>query len=154
MTKTLLLVLASVSIALLSAYAIYLQLKLRGKRQQQAQLKQQIEVQLTQFKYDTREDIRFIAQAMLEQQCELTEGVIRIYHLLTRIDLDAWHTNELEHTRNYYHICAQMPILEDYKQQSKQQKRQQDRQRNKLEQQHQQAVLTEMQWLKNYITAE
>ncbi len=148
-----LLIFAALSIIILGVYALYLQFKLKQKRQQQIQQKQQAEINLLEFKRRTIADILFIAKAMQQQQCELTEGVLRVYHLLVRIDEAAWHSSMLTHTRHYYCQCKDMPILEGYKKLSNQQKYQQDCLRIELERTESQNVLAEMQDLIEYLSA-
>lgn len=138
-----------VIITLLASYALYLQVKLKKQKTKQSQVKHEAQAKLAAFEKDLIKDIRFIANAMIEKQCDLTEGVLRLQNLICRLDERIWSDTNLEQTQAYYTHCADMPILEAYKQQTKQQKMQQDLKRIKLESQYEQSVLKEMHWLKN-----
>lgn len=145
-----LIVLALAIIGLLGAYALYLQIKLKQHKTKLAQEELEAQAKLLEFQQNLIEDIRFIAQAMIQKQCDLTEGVLRIHNLINRLDENIWNHPQLKQTQLYYTQCADMPILEAYKQQTKQQKMQQDLKRVKLEQQYEQNILKEMNWLNTH----
>lgn len=141
--------LAIAIISLLAGYALYLQLKLKKQKDKQSQAQHEAQAKLAAFEKDLIQDIRFIANAMIEKQCDLTEGVLRLQNLICRLDERIWKDISLEQTQAYYTHCADMPILEAYKQQTRQQKMRQDLKRIKLENEYEQSVLKEMHWLKN-----
>lgn len=145
-----LIILALTIIGLLGAYALYLQIKLKQHKTKLAQEEQEAQAKLLEFQQNLIEDIRFIAKAMIQKQCDLTEGVLRVHNLINRLDENIWNNPQLKQTQLYYAQCSDMPILEAYKQQTKQQKMQQDLKRVKLEQQYEQSILNEMSWLNTY----
>lgn len=141
-------------IAALGAYAFHLTRKVK-RAQQQAQQKQQQEAasaayNLRQKQLELVTDIRFIARSVLAQQCEITEGVLRIHYLMSGLDPDAWQLPELETLRKHYQATHTMPILKDYKALAKKEQFKLDKQRWALENEHKDAIEKELNWLVTY----
>ena len=123
--------------------------------EQQAQQQQQDEEaaaahNLRQKQLELVTDIRFVARSVIAQQCEITEGVLRIHYLISGLDPDAWQLPELKTLRTHHDQTREMPILDAYKQLPKKEQFKLDKQRWTLEQQHKEAIEKELNWLVNY----
>ena len=77
------------------------------------------EQKLRERQLDLLEDIRFIARSVLAEQCEITEGVMRIHYLLTGLDSATWQRDELATLREHQRATCGMPIMDAYKALSK-----------------------------------
>lgn len=153
-TKTILFILAVLIIAALAGYAFFLQREVK-KKQQEAIAADTAERELAQQNLDKRNnsiisDIRFIAQALMTEQCEVTEGVLRIHHLADVIDTDLMLQPEFSTLHEHFNQCKDMAIKESYKQLSKKQRFRQDNQRFRLEEQNKDGVLKEAELLIKY----
>ena len=153
-TKISLLILAGIIILALSGYAFYLHRQLRNKLAE-AKEKDDEERQLAQDNLDKRNnniiaDIRFIAQSLISEQCEITEGVLRIHHLSDALDIDIMQQQAFSTLHSHFNQCKTMAIKEAYKALSKKERFQQDQQRFRLEESHKDGVLKEAQLMIEY----
>lgn len=146
MNSTILLLLAAaVIVAALAFYAG----KLLWQLQQQTKKRQQDELQYQQKLADKRryltDSIILICRAMLEQQCELSEGALRVWVLLDHLQPDRQPDPVLSYPglHQMYQVVKDMPTHEARKQQSKQQLFQQDKIRLNAEQELKQAILAD-----------
>jgi len=145
--------LISVAVAIilgLSAVAGYYLLKLRNvKQQQNAQILLNRQAWL-----DSQEelagDIRFIAKAMVQQQCEITEGCLRLKVLMDRLDETLQHNTAYQTIQLHYQKTAYMPHHQAYKALNKKQQFKLDQDRFALEEQHRQQILLEAEQLSDY----
>ncbi|MGL5407809.1 MAG: DUF2489 domain-containing protein, partial [Shewanella sp.] len=79
--STAFIILGGIILVGLSGYATYLLLQLKQQRQrQQAELAER-EAKANAKRAQVLGDIRYIATAMLEDRCEMSEGVLRIGRL-------------------------------------------------------------------------
>ena len=127
-----------VGAAIIAALAFYAGkllwlLKQQNERHQQEQLLQQEKV-LEKKRY-LQESIVLISRAMQEQQCELSEGALRLWVLL-----DHWpEENKPDAIQTYpglhqmYQVVKNMPTHQARKDQDKKLTRQQDKQRQQAE---------------------
>lgn len=130
-----LLILGCIIIAGLAFYAgkLLQQVKQQHLRQQQeAELQQQ---KLTEKKLYLQESIVLISRAMLEQQCEFSEGALRLWVLL-----DHWpQADKPDPIQSYpglyqmYLVVKDMPTHQARKEQDKKLTRQQDKLRQQAE---------------------
>ena len=134
----------------LAGYAYYLAVKLHKAKIELLEAQQQAEQKLKDHQQKLINDIQFIARSVLSEQCEITEGVMRLNYLITALDADVWQDSALMTVRQHHGATADMPILEAYKSLSKKQQFELDNQRYKLEESHKTAILKEMQWLASY----
>lgn len=143
-------ILAIIIVAALALYAWRLtrQVKAAEERQQKEQIAAAEALRSKQLELVS--DIHFVARAMLAQQCEVSEGVLRLHHLIQSLDPEVWPMQELSAVRRHYQAIADMPILEAYKQLNKREQFKLDKQRWQLESDNQAAIETELQWLVNY----
>lgn len=143
----------SIGIAIIFGLAFYAwslsqQVKQQEQRQQQDMVK--ADNQLRQKQRELQQDISFVARAVLAEQCDITEGVMRIQYLLSGLDPEVWNRDELTTLRRHYDETKHMPILDDYKKLDKKQQFQLDRQRWTLESEHKTAIEQELHWLVEY----
>lgn len=153
-TKLILLILASLIIFALASYAFHLKRQIKIN-EREAKEKDEAERKLAQKNLNKRNhniigDIRFIAQSILTDQCEITEGVLRIHHLADALDTDIMQQDQFSTLHNHFNACKSMAIKEAYKALSKKQRFQQDKQRYRLEQDNKEQVLKEAQLIKEY----
>ncbi len=150
LTYTLLIIAALIIIAALAYYAWHLTTKVKKLHQAQQEEQAQAELQLRNRQLELLQDIRFIARAVLAEQCEITEGVLRIQYLISALDPDAWQLDELATLRKHHEATSAMPILEAYRALPKKEQFRLDRERWSLEEHHKPAVQRELQWLVSY----
>lgn len=119
----------------------------------------QLKVQQNNRKHKTQqristisESIQTIASAVEQEQCNLSEGTIRIYHLLEGLPVKD-KPDFSDKFPNLYSLYAQikdLPTHQSRKEQSKSETRKQDIQRQTLEAQLETAILQEMTELKTF----
>ncbi len=144
---TLLLALACIIILALLYYAWTLHSQLKRIENEQALAQAAAEQKLRERQLDLLEDIRFIARSVLAEQCEITEGVMRIHYLLTGLDSATWQRDELATLREHQRATCGMPIMDAYKALSKKEQFQVDNERFRLENKNRDALLRELKWL-------
>lgn len=147
-TTVLILVALGTAIILgLAGYAWHLWSKLRVLKEEQSEANRAAEEKIKEFQEELIHDVRFIARAVLEEQCEITEGVIRIHFLISKLDPEVWLNESLSTTRQFYTATLDMPILDAYKALSKQEQFTLDNERFRLEKEHKDAIHKEFKWL-------
>ena len=85
--STALIVLGFIIIVALSSYATFLLLKLKQQKQRQQVAHAEREVAANAKRAQILGDIRYIATAMIEDRCEISEGVVRIGRLFEILSL-------------------------------------------------------------------
>lgn len=118
--------------------SIYLGIVLNQLRIQKAikekALKEYKQKELERQEY-IHDSLRIISLAVVQDQCEISEGCIRIKKLIDEVDMYKEH--EL---LNYFHVAyedfKQFPFLDERKQLTKQERFKQDNQRFMFEEQH------------------
>lgn len=153
-SKIVLLVIATIIVFALATYAFYLQNKVKLLAKEKKD-KDDAERLLAQQNLDKRNnniiaDIRFIAQSLISEQCEMTEAVLRIHHLADALDTDLMLQSQFATIHQHFIACKQMAIKEAYKALSKKLRFQQDQQRFRLEETNNSAVLVEAQLIIDY----
>jgi hypothetical protein len=144
MNIVLLLVAISVVVGLIF-YTGSLLLKLRAQ--------QQLRDQKTQKRIDSiSESIQTIAKALDQQQCNLSEGCIRLFHLLEALPVKNKPDFSLQFSGLYslYHKVKDLPTHETRKLQTKAETKQQDLQREELESQLESQILKDVSVLKTF----
>lgn len=118
-------------------------LKQQNKRQQKAK-NQRIET--------ITESVFTIAKAMEQQQCDLSEGVIRIVNLLDALPLKTPpdFKSKFPHIHALFIEVSGFAILEKRQQLTKAERRKQDIAREQIEAEHETRVLSELEGLKAY----
>ncbi|MGS2720950.1 DUF2489 domain-containing protein [Paraglaciecola aestuariivivens] len=145
MIKTLLLLAAILIIAALSFYAGSLLFKLRNQNRLRALKTQKRIANIT-------ESIQTIASAVDQQQCNLSEGCIRIFHLLESLPVINKPDFSLQFKGVYqlYQEVKSLPTHEARKQQTKAERFKQDLHREALEAELETQILADMQRLKSF----
>jgi hypothetical protein len=134
----------------LSATAAYYLIKLRNVKSQQAQQIQHNKDVWQKHRNELAGDLRFIANSMLQGQCEITEGCLRIKVLMDRLDDELQHKPEFKTIQAHFAQTITMHTHEAYKALSKKEQFKQDKQRFALEQKHKEQVLIEVKTLSEY----
>ncbi|MCL1124428.1 DUF2489 domain-containing protein [Shewanella surugensis] len=136
-------ILGLVIIALLSGYAISLVLKLKQQKLLTKQVQQQQKAANERLE-KLLDNIRYIAQAMLEERCELSEGVMRIAKLFDILGLSSKVALDYPVLFKHYNKIKDHPIKDQRKSLSKQQRMQLDYQRMCSESDLESAILEEV----------
>ena len=145
MLWTIAIIIALIIILALGVYAgrLLFMLKQQNTRQAAARAERTAKI---------KESVILIAKAMEQQQCELSEGAIRICNLLNALPL----TSPPDFREKFPHIHALFiavsgfAVLEARKKLSKQEKRKQDAAREQIESEHETKVLDELPAIKSY----
>ena len=141
---------AIIVVIILSVIAAYYLLKVR---QQQSEHKAIQDKQQEQWRKQYRrlaEDIQFIANAMLQEQCEITEGCMRIKVLMDKLD-DGLHTKpEFQGIQSFFKLTQDMPTHQAYKDLPRQEQFKLDQRRYALEDEHREQILAEAKLLTRY----
>ena len=112
---TALLISGFIIVTALASYATYLILKLR--KQTADKLAKQAELDAShKAKFDEHLDsIRYIAAAMLDDRCELSEGVMRIAKLFGILSMSEQVTNDYPALFKHFAIIESHPIMAERK---------------------------------------
>lgn len=145
-----LILIATIILLALGATATYYTLKLKNVRKEQALQIQQNRAAWQKHREELAADLRFIANAMLQGQCEITEGCLRIKVLMDRLDDELQHKPEFKTIQSHFADTIGMPTHEAYTALSKQEQFKLDRQRYALEEQNKEQVLLEVKTLSQF----
>lgn len=143
--KIALIVLAFAVIAALGTYAGMLLFKLRQQTEKQNAVRQERVDNIS-------ESIEVIAKAMTQQQCEVSEGAIRICNLLAALPIKDKpdYTQQFPFIHTLFVEVSGFAILEDRKKLSKTERRKQDKAREEIEAKHESKVLGELDAISQY----
>lgn len=127
------------------AYQLTSQVKAVEKQQQE-------EATLAASNLRTRQqelinDIHFVARSVLAEQCEITEGVLRVHYLIHALDPETWQLDNLRAIREHHHATSNMPILDTYQKLPRKEQFQLDKKRWQLEADNKTNISTELDWL-------
>ncbi|GAA6133223.1 hypothetical protein NBRC116188_00120 [Oceaniserpentilla sp. 4NH20-0058] len=134
----------------LAATAAYYVIKLRKVQAQQAQQIENNRQAWQKHRDELVSDLRFIANAMVQKQCEITEGCMRLAVLMDRLDDELQHKHQFSTIRAHFSQTAHMPTHEAYKALTRKEKFKLDNQRYALEEQNREQVLNEAKVLLEY----
>lgn len=146
MMNIVLLLVALSIVAGLAFYAGSLLFKLR--------IQQQLRKQKTQQRIDNiSQSIQTIAKALEQQQCNLSEGCIRLFHLLEALPVKDKPDFSQQFTGLYslYEQVKGLPTHEARKAQTKNETKQQDLKREEIEAQLESQILKDVSVLKSYV---
>ena len=143
-------ILGLVIILLLASYAGYLLLKLRHQKSQIAQSLAAKQAAAEAKRDEILGDIRYIAQAMLEDRCELSEGVVRIARLFDRLSLTERIAPDYPMLFSHFELIKDHPIMDARKALPKQQRMKLDLQRMKSEAKLEDGILEEAKQLTTF----
>jgi len=136
-----LLLVGLVIIAVLAAYAIYLQRKVRAKAAEEKEQEEALEKENIDQRRRINQSIQIIAQGALEDQLSLTEASIRIKVLLDSLGLESHITKQYDAFYVLALATDHIPILAQWKALSNKQQRVFEKQRVALEGEHNAAVV-------------
>ena len=145
-----LIIVAVLVIAPLAWYAWSLTRKVHRMEAQQAKEEAEAELQLRKYQEELISDIRFVSRSVLQQQCDITEGVLRLQYLLQGLDPDVWLMDELENLRSHYDATREMPILDAYKALTPKEQFKIDKARITLEHDNRLTIERDLKWLNTY----
>lgn len=100
---------------------------------------------------DLIKDIIFIANSMSQEQCEITEGCMRLVYLINKVDETGQIQSKIPHIYSHYNATLHMPIKDEYKALTRKQQFKIDCERRDLENTNKSAVLSDTQNLANHI---
>lgn len=110
--STALIIIAIVIIIALGAYAASLLLKLKRQTVINQQALDERLAKAEERRQQVLTDIRYIATAMLEERCELSEGVMRIGKLFDALSMTEQVTPLFPQLFTHYNIIGSHPIME------------------------------------------
>ncbi|WP_372931133.1 DUF2489 domain-containing protein [Shewanella putrefaciens] len=110
--STALIVLGFIIIVALSSYATFLLLKLKRQKQRQQVAHAEREVVANAKRAQILGDIRYIATAMIEDRCEISEGVVRIGRLFEILSLSERVAPEFPSLFQHFELIKGHPIME------------------------------------------
>lgn len=148
--NTVLIVIAIIIVVALSAYATQLLLKLKRQTDKNNQILAERQAAAEARKQQILTDIRYIAQAMLEDRCELSEGVMRIGKLFDALSMSERVNSEFPNLFTHYSIIHDHPIKEERKALPKQERMKLDFARMKSEAELNDVILAEAKVLSDY----
>jgi len=148
--STAFIILGGIILVGLSGYATYLLLQLKQQRQrQQAELAER-EAKANAKRAQVLGDIRYIATAMLEDRCEMSEGVLRIGRLFEMLSLSERVAPEFPMLFKHFELIKAHPIMEARQALPKQQRMKLDFVRMKSEAELAHGINDEMKKLAHY----
>nr|WP_153666040.1 DUF2489 domain-containing protein [Shewanella intestini] len=128
----------------MGCYAAYLLLKLKKQTAAYRQANQDRITLANERRESVITDIRYIAVAMLEERCELSEGVMRIGKLFDALSLTEQVTSDYPSLFTHYQLIQSHPIKEERKALPKQQRMKLDFARMKSEAELETTILQEV----------
>ncbi|MEW9797867.1 DUF2489 domain-containing protein [Alteromonas sp. CYL-A6] len=148
MLWTVLIILGVLIILALGIYAGKLLFMLKAQNDRQEAARQTRIVRI-------KESIITITMAMEQQQCDLSEGAIRVVNLLDALPLKAppAYDQQFPHIHNLFVAISGFPILEARQRLTKQERRKQDREREQIESEHETRVLGELAAIRDFCNA-
>lgn len=150
MFPTWLLVIAGLIILVLALTAAYFWLKVSRQQKNQRQLQAEQQTALMEKRRNIATDIQFIANAMLEGQCEITEGSIRIASLMKALDTELIQQPEFSAIFALYQNSRQLATHQAYQELSAKERLRQDKIRLTLEDDYSEQILREAKILVSY----
>lgn len=153
MSNSLLITLSVVAFIVIAALAGVAAYYVWQVKKQNAQLKEEQEAQKKAWrekKEELAKDIRFIAHSMVQQQCEITEGCMRIKVLMDHLDGDLQFKPEFKTIQQVFSLTSDMPTHQAYKDLNRKEQFKLDNKRYKIEDEHRELVLAEAKTLVNY----
>jgi hypothetical protein len=128
-----LIILALAIIATLAITAGYYLFKVRQvTRQEDLQSKENQQAWLL-HRNNLIKDIHFIANSMTQEQCEITEGCMRLEYLIGKVDDSEQIRASFSHIYGHFNATAHMPIKDAYQSLSKKEQFKLDKERSRLE---------------------
>jgi hypothetical protein len=140
----------AVIVFVLATYLGFLLNKIRIQKKIQELNEKEIELLRSEREQSIKESIRILARAVINKQCEVSEGCLRIKKLLELIELDI-NTTEIAPIETVYDEIKDFAYLDARDALTKQEKFSQDKQRFAIENKHQDAVVKACEGLLSYL---
>lgn len=122
--------------------------------QHQAQMQQQLEQQRAQNEQERldyiHESLNIIAAAVVDEQCPITEGCIRMAVLLDNLPLDCDTKHRFSVVFEVYNATRHIPTHSNWKALQRKERRQFEKEMWSLEQKHNDAVMEVMAYVKTH----
>lgn len=153
MSSTLLITLSVVAFIIIAALGGIAAYYVWQVKKQNAQLKAEQEAQKKAWrekKEELAKDIKFIANSMVQDQCEITEGCLRIKVLMDHLDGDLQFKPEFKAIQQVFTLTSDMPTHKAYKELPRKEQFKLDKKRYKIEDEHRELVLAEAHALVSY----
>ncbi len=138
---TLLILVGSLVIIGLAAYAMYLQVQLRHQKAERQAQAEQLAADLEERREHYRNSIRVLASAIDAEQVTLTEGAIRISMLVSQLNLGEQERTDFQVFFQLTEATAHIPILEEWKKLNTRDKLRYDREREEIEEKYREFVV-------------
>ncbi|WP_350432116.1 DUF2489 domain-containing protein [Shewanella sp. H8] len=141
--STTVIIIALLIIIALASYATHLLLTLKRQTQANQQALAERKAKADERRQQILTDIRYIAAAMLEERCELSEGVMRIGKLFDVLSMSEQVMGDFPNLFTHYELIRNHPIMEARTDLPKQQRMKFDLERMKSEAALEQLILDE-----------
>ncbi|MCU7996712.1 DUF2489 domain-containing protein [Shewanella glacialipiscicola] len=148
--STAIIILGFIIIAALSSYATFLILKLKQQKKRQQTEQAEREVTANAKRAKVLDDIRYIATAMIEDRCEISEGVVRIGRLFEILSLSERVAPEYPSLFQHFELIKEHPIMDARQALPKQQRMKLDLIRMKSEAALEQGISDDAKKLSDY----
>jgi hypothetical protein len=125
--------LASVLLVALAAYALFLWQKLRARQAEIDSAKEQLTAELQAKNLDARQSIQIIAQALLQKDLTDTEAAMRIAFLSQQVTASESELEQFSVFQQLAEATAYIPILDDWAMLEKSEKRRLNQERTTIE---------------------
>lgn len=153
MSNTLIFTLLAVALIIIAALSGIAAYYIWQVKKQNTRLKAEQEEQKKawrQKKEELAKDIRFIAHSMVQEQCEITEGCMRIKVLMDHLDGDLQSKPEFQTIQRVFSLTSDMPTHQAYKDLSRKEQFKLDNKRYKIEDDNRELVMAEAKTLVSY----
>lgn len=147
---TYLVIIAAIILLILSAVAGYYLLQVHQLKKRQAEQIKSNQEAWKAHQEELAKDVRFIASSMVQGQCEITEGCLRLQYLMDKLDEELKNKPEFQRIHLHYRQTQHMPTHEAYKALKRKDQFKLDNERFKLEDQNRDGVLEEAALLLTY----
>lgn len=141
---------AVIVLIILSAIAGYYLWQLHNLRKKQSEQQAKNQAARKAHQEELAKDIRFIANSMVQGQCEVTEGCLRLQYLMDKLDENLKNKPEFQAIHMHCQQTAHMPTHQAYKALAPKEQFKLDKERFSLEEENRDRVLKEATTLLTY----
>lgn len=145
--------LISVGLLIITALSLYALRLTRQVREHEQKLEEEAASAASKMRtrqLESIQDIHFLCRSVLSDQCDITEGILRLHYALNSLHPELWFTEQLNSVRNHHQATSDMPILDAYKKLNPKQQFEIDKTRWQLEEQNKNSIHKELAWLSHY----
>jgi uncharacterized membrane protein YcjF (UPF0283 family) len=145
-----LIIIAIIILIILTSIAGYYLWQVHQLKKRQTEQNQKNQQAWKAHQEELAKDVRFIANSMVQGQCELTEGCMRLQYLMDKLDEGLKNKPEFRMIHLHYEQTQHMPTHDAYKALDRKSQFKLDNERFKLEDSNRDGVLKEASLLLNY----